>query len=83
MLAAPYFEEKSVAGFYTVSAEQLRMQAKLIHLFHSKDDEIVPFDHCEKYQKLIPEARVHVLEGRGHLYAQEHFPELVESIIGL
>ena len=52
-----------------------------IHIYHSKDDTIVPFEESEKYHKHIPNSQLHVFEGRGHFLGEE-FPELFNNIIG-
>ncbi|NCN52684.1 hypothetical protein GW943_02655 [Candidatus Parcubacteria bacterium] len=52
---------------------------KDIHLFHSKDDDIVPFSHAERLQELLPAAHMHIFEDRGH-FLQETFPELLDLL---
>jgi len=52
---------------------------KDIHMFHSKDDFVVPYRHAEVLQELLPSATLHTFEDRGH-FLTESFPELVESI---
>jgi uncharacterized protein len=37
-----------------------------IFLYHSNDDEIVPFDHLALYAKRFPRATIHEPGGRGH-----------------
>ncbi|PYJ67582.1 MAG: hypothetical protein DME76_14855 [Verrucomicrobia bacterium] len=37
-----------------------------IFLYHSRDDEIVPFAHLALYAKKLPQAIIHALDGRGH-----------------
>jgi predicted alpha/beta hydrolase family esterase len=37
-----------------------------IHLYHGSEDELVPFAHINLYEKAIPEATVHRLQGRNH-----------------
>lgn len=54
-------------------------QGGKIHVYHSKDDPIVPFADFEKYKKALPEAETHVFDDRGH-FNQEEFPELVNDI---
>ena len=36
-------------------------------LFHSRDDEEIPFAHLERYAQSLPEATVRPLDGTGHL----------------
>jgi uncharacterized protein len=83
LLAAPYFEDRSEAGFNIVSPKKLLDQVKKIYLYHSKDDPIVPFEHAMKYEKTLPGAELVALDDRGHLYAQDHFHELVRAIRNL
>ncbi|MDB5049119.1 MAG: serine hydrolase family protein [Fibrobacteres bacterium] len=53
-----------------------------IFLYHSRDDDGVPFSHLGHYAKKLPQATVRKLEGRGHVY-REGLPELVEDIKSL
>jgi predicted alpha/beta hydrolase family esterase len=39
-----------------------------VHLYHSKDDEWVPFDHLKLFAKEIPEATIREFDGRGHQF---------------
>lgn len=50
-----------------------------ISLYHSEDDEIVPFSALKKYKEQIPNAKEFAFKDRGH-FSQTHFPELVENI---
>ncbi|MCA9352212.1 alpha/beta hydrolase [Patescibacteria group bacterium] len=50
-----------------------------IHIYHSKDDEIVPFEESERYHEQIPGSQLHVFEDRGH-FLDEDFPELFDQI---
>lgn len=54
-------------------------QAGEIYLFHSTDDEIVPFSNAKKYKNEIPNLNLKVLEDRGH-FNTENFPELIEEL---
>jgi predicted alpha/beta hydrolase family esterase len=50
-------------------------------LFHSRDDDEVPFAHLGLYARALPQATVRELDGYGHLF--EHgCRELVEEIVG-
>ena len=64
------------------SLEKLSDHAEKIFLYHSKDDNVVPFSDLEIYQKTLPNATTRVFEDRGHLNMPE-FPELVEDIRSL
>ena len=50
-----------------------------IHLYHSKDDDIVPISESEKYHAQIPGSHFHIFEDRYH-FLDETFPELFENI---
>ena len=54
-----------------------------LYLYHSRDDPEVPFEHVERYRRLLPQAIVRALDGRGHEFNQPQFPELVADIQGL
>jgi predicted alpha/beta hydrolase family esterase len=55
-------------------------QAGKIVMYHSKDDQIVPFSNLEYYRKEIPNADFRIFKNRGH-FNTESFPELVKLII--
>lgn len=82
LLAGPY-SDNSLNILYDFSLtkplKSFQAQVKQIYLYHSKDDEVVPFTELEKYQKELPNSIVRVFEGKGHFNA-EHIPELVEDI---
>ena len=54
-----------------------------IFLFHSRDDEEIPFAHLELYAKRLPEATVHPLDGTGHLLDRGDLSEIVAAIRSL
>jgi len=54
-----------------------------LYLYHSRDDPEVPFEHLERYSRVLRHAVVRALDGRGHEFNQERFPELVDDIRGL
>ena len=51
-----------------------------LYFYYSRDDSEVPFEHLEQYRRALPQAIVRALDGRGHEFAQPHFPELVDDI---
>ncbi len=53
-----------------------------IHLYHCLNDHVVPVDHADFYQKLIPTASIHKLNGNDHAFA-DGLPLLVEHIKSL
>jgi serine hydrolase len=52
-------------------------------LFHSRDDEEIPFAHLDLYAKRLPDAEVHPLDGNGHLLDRGDLTEIVETIRSL
>jgi predicted alpha/beta hydrolase family esterase len=52
-------------------------------LFHSRDDEEIPFAHLDLYAQRLPEATVHPLDGTGHLLERGDLSEIVAAIRSL
>jgi uncharacterized protein len=52
-------------------------------LFHSRDDEEIPFAHLELYAKRLPDAEIHPVDGNGHLFDRGDLSEIVETIRSL
>jgi hypothetical protein len=50
-----------------------------IHIYHSKDDTIVPISESEKYHNEIPGSHFRVFTDKFH-FLEETFPELFENI---
>ena len=69
LIAAPFFGE---GGW---DSDDLKLPASIgerlpknapIHLYHGRDDEIVPFAQLGLYARELPNAVVHRLDGRNH-----------------
>ncbi len=54
-------------------------QAGKIFLYHSKDDQVVPFSNLEDYKKALPSATLRIFEDNQH-FNQEQFPEIIGDI---
>lgn len=52
-----------------------------IFLYHSRDDEIVPFAHLELYARSLPQATIRALDGRRH-QLNDDLSEVAEDIRG-
>lgn len=65
--------------FVVESAVNIHQNAEEVHIFHSKDDPVVPFTELAKFQADIPSATAHVFSDRGH-FNDETFPELLELL---
>jgi len=50
-----------------------------IHLWHSEDDNMVPFKNSEIVNENLSKANFHILKDRGH-FNQPSFPEILEVI---
>lgn len=64
------------------SLELLSSQAGALFLYQSTDDPVVPVSEIHKYQAMLPNATVRILEGQGHILS-DHFTELVDDIQSL
>lgn len=51
-----------------------------IRLFHSRDDEFVPFEHLQRYGDKLPNATLIGLDGYGHQFSPKPFNELFEML---
>jgi predicted alpha/beta hydrolase family esterase len=60
-------------------ADRLRTLDNLF-LYRSRDDDVIPAEHLETYRRAFPRAVVRTLEGRGHEFDQDDFPELIADI---
>lgn len=59
---------------------RVETQVQKIYLYHSIDDEVVPFAASEHYAQKLPGAVFMRFTDRNHFFAQEEFPELVSNI---
>ena len=58
---------------------QIEEHVGQIHIFHSKDDFVVPYEHGLKLNATVPSSILHTFEDRNH-FLQPQFPELIEEI---
>jgi predicted alpha/beta hydrolase family esterase len=85
LVAAPYnaLDENPYVDFNILTnLSGLEKQGGKVFLYHSKDDEIVPFSSFERYQRELPTTITRVFTDRQH-FNQSEFPELVEDIRSL
>jgi uncharacterized protein len=90
LLSAPFFKpskkkkKSENAGFIIKKdLKKIEESCESVFVFHSSDDQMVPFKHSKVYKKNLPKSHLIELHGLGHLYKQERFPELVETIRSL
>ena len=81
LVAPPYDDEtnESLSDFKLSTAVGLEDATKEIHLLFSRDDPVVPISELDKYERDLPEARVHVFDAMSHFFNPE-FPELLNII---
>jgi len=86
MLAAPYDKVSptdDMADFVLLKdLSRLAAYGGKVHLYHSKDDPVVPFFHFEQYQLALPNAKVRIFKDKQHFHVSE-LPELIEDIKAL
>jgi pimeloyl-ACP methyl ester carboxylesterase len=61
--------------------ERLSREGVPFMIIHSRDDEVVPFEHAETLAEAYPGATFWDVEGYGHVGAHEH-PEYRERLLG-
>lgn len=54
--------------------------ATQIYIYHSRDDDCVPFEHSLELQSYFPEAIFREFDDRWHFYKESEIPELIEDI---
>ncbi len=84
LVATPWMlNHDDFRGFFMTELdyEVLMWKASKIAIVHAKDDAAIPFDHAEKYAKVL-HARLVAPETGGHFQGEEH-PVLLETINAL
>lgn len=85
LVAAPFntpTDHPLVDFVITEKLDKFSEQGGEIYLFHSKDDQIVPFSNYEEYKKHLPTAKGKIFNDKGHFH-QAEFPEIIEEIKSL
>ncbi len=83
LLATPYFGGDENWNYPEMNLPH-DFAAKLpaiprIFLYHSRDDEVVPFAHLAMYAAKLPQAIVRIFDGRGHQFGND-LSEVAEDI---
>ena len=85
LLAAPYFgrdEGWSDAEMNLPQDFAARLPAiPRIFLYHSRDDQVVPFAHLKLYEPKLPQATIRVFNGRGHQFGND-LTDVAKDITG-
>lgn len=80
LLGAGYDEDVEDYGqFKVTSATGIERSADEIHIMHSKDDFVVPYEALDKYARDVPTATIHRFIDKNH-FLDEDFPELLELL---
>ncbi|HWU24138.1 MAG TPA: hypothetical protein VN086_00060, partial [Candidatus Paceibacterota bacterium] len=86
LIAAPHSETEegeSLADFVLPERlDRFAAQAGKLFLYHSEDDDVVPFGELAKYQAQLPNATIRTFSDRGHFLGPE-LPELTADIRAL
>jgi predicted alpha/beta hydrolase family esterase len=71
--------EDENGSFHVTSSVHLPENAHEVHLFHSKDDPVVPYEDMAKFKHDMPDAIIHSFTDRGH-FNDSTFPEMHELL---
>lgn len=85
VIASPYWgaEDWEVEEYQLPENFAARLPKGLpIFLYHSRDDEIVPFEHQAIYAEKLPQATVRQFDGRGHQF-NDDLSEVAADIASL
>jgi len=83
LVAAPHSDNTEGVGDFlpTTALDGVARQAGNIFLFHSTDDDVVPYSELAAYEKQLPSAHAMSFSDRGQ-FNQSEFPELIRCILG-
>lgn len=73
--------EDLVGGFkLKANLSLIEKNCKNLHLLFSKDDDIVPASHAEKYKKKLPNTHIVVYKSKKGHFTVPTFPEIIKMI---
>ncbi len=74
--------EETLAGGFKLSSDLslLEKQTKNLYLMFSKDDDVVPISHAEKYRKKLKKAKIIIYESKNGHFEIPEFPEIITMI---
>ncbi len=74
-------EEDLVGGFKLKSDLSLiEKNSKNLYLLFSKDDDVVPISHANKYRKKLKDAKIIIYESKNGHFKISEFPEIIKMI---
>lgn len=59
---------------------RLRKWVEQIYMYHSRDDDLVPFEQSLELHSYFPESIFREFDNRGHFYKEAELPEIIEDI---
>ena len=74
LIATPFVSETEGWRFPDMAPPKSfaeKLAAVPVFLYHSRDDEVVPFEHLALYRAKLPRATTRVFEGRGHQFRND------------
>jgi len=73
---------EDLVGGFTLKSDLslLEKNSKNIHLLFSKDDDVVPVAHAEKYRKKLKNAEIIIFESKNGHFKISEFPEIIKMI---
>jgi len=54
--------------------------AKQVYIYHSQDDDVVPYEQSLRLKQYFPEAIFREFYNRGHFFMESELPEIIEDI---
>ncbi len=85
-LVCPPFDDDMpgdrLAGGFKLKSDlsQIEKNCKNLYLLFSKDDDVVPVAHAEKYRKKLPSAKIIIYKSKNGHFNITKFPEIVKLI---
>lgn len=58
----------------------LEKNSRRLHLLFSRDDDVVPVAHAEKYRSKLPRARINIYKNKNGHFLISKFPEIIKKI---
>jgi len=85
LVAAPFDDtlpHEDLVGGFTLkdNLSLLEKNCKNLYLLFSKDDDVVPVSHAEKYRQKLPHAKIIIYKSKNKHFYVSTFPEIVKMI---
>lgn len=82
LIAPPWvIKNEKFQGFFLseLDFDVLMWKARLFTVIHSREDDVIPFDHAQKYADVLHAKLVERVEGEGH-FKGEQYPAILDAI---